>query len=37
LSEVPSLRHPVHIIFVNQEGIKEEGQDAGGIFKEFLT
>lgn len=25
------------MIFVNSHGIKEEGQDAGGIFKEFLT
>jgi len=25
------------VVFVNNQGILEEGQDAGGLFKEFLT
>jgi ubiquitin-protein ligase E3 C len=31
------MKQPLHVVFVNSHGIKEEGQDAGGIFKEFLT
>ena len=37
LKYVQNLRHPIHVVFVNNQGIVEEGQDAGGIFKEFLT
>ena len=27
----------MQVVFVNNQGVKEEGQDAGGLFKEFLT
>lgn len=37
MSLIPSLLNPLHVVFVNNQGITEEGQDAGGIFKEFLT
>lgn len=31
------MREHVKVVFVNQMGIQEEGSDAGGLFKEFLT
>lgn len=37
LSQVEDLRSTLMITFVNEYGIQEEGQDAGGIFKEFLV
>lgn len=37
LSQVEDLRGTLMIRFVNEYGIEEEGQDAGGIFKEFLV
>lgn len=37
LSQIDDLRGTLMIKFVNQYGIEEEGQDAGGIFKEFLV
>lgn len=37
LSQVEDLRGTLVITFVNHYGIEEEGQDAGGIFKEFLV
>jgi len=37
LSQVEDLRGTLIITFVNHYGIEEEGQDAGGIFKEFLV
>ena len=37
LSQIDDLRGTLMITFVNQYGIEEEGQDAGGIFKEFLV
>ena len=37
LSQVDDLKGTLIITFVNHYGIEEEGQDAGGIFKEFLV
>ena len=37
LSKISNLREHVKVVFVNQMGIQEEGSDAGGLFKEFLT
>jgi ubiquitin-protein ligase E3 C len=37
ISQVGDLRGSLMITFVNEYGIEEEGQDAGGIFKEFLV
>ena len=37
LNKIPSFKSRIHVIFQNNQGIDEVGQDAGGIFKEFLT
>lgn len=37
LSKIANLREHVKVILVNQMGVAEEGTDAGGLFKEFLT
>ena len=37
LSKITNLREHVKVVFVNQMGMQEEGSDAGGLFKEFLT
>lgn len=37
LSKIQNLKEHVKVVFVNQQGIMEEGSDAGGLFKEFLT
>ena len=37
LSGVPSLKGNIKVVFVNDLGTVEDGQDAGGLFKEFLT
>ena len=37
LKQIDDLRGTLMITFVNNYGIEEEGQDAGGIFKEFLV
>lgn len=37
LSQIYDLRCHLVITFINEFGIEEEGQDAGGIFKEFLV
>ena len=37
LSQIDNLKWHLMITFVNEYGIQEEGQDAGGIFKEFLV
>lgn len=36
-SKVANLKHVVGVVFINQHGMQEEGMDAGGLFKEFLT
>lgn len=36
-SKIPNLKSMVGVSFINEFGIKEEGQDAGGLFKEFLV
>lgn len=35
--QTPELKGRIHITFVDQEGLQETGQDAGGLFKEFLN
>ena len=35
--EKADLRGKIHIVFINELGNVEDGQDAGGLFKEFLT
>ena len=37
LSKIANLREHIKVVFMNQMGIQEEGSDAGGLFKEFLT
>ena len=37
LSKIADLRGKMHIVFINELGNVEDGQDAGGLFKEFLT
>jgi hypothetical protein len=37
LSQIDDLRGTLVVTFVNQLGYEEDGQDAGGIFKEFLV
>ena len=37
LSQIDDLRGTLIITFISEYGIEEEGQDAGGIFKEFLV
>ena len=37
ISKLTNLRENVKVVFVNQQGVMEEGSDAGGLFKEFLT
>ena len=37
MSKISNLREHVKVVFVNKQGITEEGADAGGLFKEFLT
>jgi len=37
LTALPNLKEQVKVVFVNDQGILEEGMDAGGLFKEFLT
>jgi len=31
------LKGRIHIVFINELGNVEDGQDAGGLFKEFLN
>ena len=35
--KVSNLKNMVGVYFINELGIQEEGMDAGGLFKEFLT
>ena len=37
LSKIQNLKECVYVIFLNESGQAEEGVDAGGLFKEFLT
>lgn len=37
LSKIHNLQEHVKVVFVNAQGIPEEGSDVGGLFKEFLT
>jgi len=37
LSQVPDIKGRIHVMFINELGNVEEGADAGGLFKEFLT
>lgn len=37
LSQIDDLRGTLVVTFVNELGFEEDGQDAGGIFKEFLV
>jgi len=37
LTKISNLQANVQVVFVNNQGVYEEGQDAGGLFKEFLT
>ena len=32
-----NLKNVVGVLFINEMGMEEEGRDAGGLFKEFLT
>ncbi len=36
-SKVGNLKNVVGVVFLNELGMQEEGQDAGGLFKEFMT
>lgn len=36
-TKIPSLKGVVAVRFINDFGIEEEGEDAGGLFKEFLV
>lgn len=31
-----NLRHPIEVIYINEQGISELGVDAGGVFREYL-
>lgn len=35
--KLPNLKQNLHIIFVDELGMEEIGQDMGGLFKEFWT
>jgi hypothetical protein len=37
MTSIANLQDHVKVVFVNDQGIYEEGMDAGGLFKEFLT
>ena len=36
-SKVANLKSMVGVVFINDLGMREEGMDAGGLFKEFLV
>jgi len=36
-TKVSNVKSVVGVVFVNELGHEEEGQDAGGLFKEFLV
>ena len=36
-SKVANLKSIVGVVFINEMGMREEGMDAGGLFKEFLV
>jgi ubiquitin-protein ligase E3 C len=37
LSKIKNLKEQIYVVFVNDFGVQEEGVDASGLFKEFLT
>lgn len=37
MSDIPNLRSKIRVSFVNNVGVREEGADGGGLFKEFLN
>jgi hypothetical protein len=37
LSKIPDMKARIHVSFISELGNIEEGHDAGGLFKEFLT
>lgn len=36
-SKLNNIKNVVGVIFISELGVQEEGMDAGGLFKEFLT
>ncbi len=37
MSDIPNLRSKIRVSFVNAQGVREEGADGGGLYKEFLN